>query len=149
VSQPVSFESGDDTRPTLVRCRLVAGLLAALPLVVAVLFAVIDLRVPVGPLGWPAAIGGVIAPLVAHRLFALLRSRVPMDTALAVRGERYLSALLVALGVTEAAALAGVLIAEFTGESVALIGLATHVLTAVVLWPNDERVRGFHGESRS
>jgi hypothetical protein len=149
MSRAGSIGPADDTGPILTRCRIVAGLLAVVPVVLAGASTAVDLRAPVGPLALPAALGGAIAPVVAYRLFTMLRSRVPADADIALRGERYLSGLVVALGVTEATALGGVLIAEFTGEPLALLGLATHVLTAGALWPSDERVRGYHGETRS
>lgn len=128
------------------RCRIVVGALAVAPLVVAGVLAAVDLRGEVGPLALPAAIAGAVSPAVALRCLARLRRRVAASAPLEARGERYLSALLVALGITEAAALAGVLVAEFTGEPFALLGLATHVLFVGVAWPSEERLETFHGE---
>lgn len=144
-----SLGSPDDTRPALTRCRIVAGALALAPLIVAGVLSAVELRAPIGPLALPAALAGALAPAVAYRLFRMLRARVPAGAGVAVLGDRYLSGLVVALGVTQAAALVGVLVSEFTGEPLALLGLATHVLTVGVLWPTDERVLGFHAERRA
>ena len=138
--------SEGDVAGIVTRCRIVLGSLACAPVIVAGVLSAVDLRAPVGPLALPAALAGAVAPVVALRLLARLRSSVPAGTTLELRGERYLTALLVAVGVTEAASLAGVLIAEFTAEPLALLGLATHVLLVGVLWPTDERFAAFHGD---
>jgi hypothetical protein len=144
-----STESSTSVAAIVTRCRIVLGALAFVPVVVAGVLAAVDLRAHIGPLALPAAIAGAVAPVVALRLFGWLRSRVPSAAPLETRGELYMSALLVAVGVTEAAAFAGVLIAEFTGEPFAMLGLATHVVLVGVVWPNDERFAAFHGEHDS
>ena len=144
-----STESSTSVAAIVTRCRIVLGALASAPVIVTGVLAAVDLRARVGPLALPAAIAGAIAPVVALRLFGWLRSRVPDGAPLETRGELYMSALLVAVGITEAAAFAGVLIAEFTGEPFAMLGLATHVVLVGVVWPNHERFAAFHGEHDS
>jgi hypothetical protein len=141
-----STESSTSVAAIIARCRIVLGALAFAPLIVAGVLAAVDLRAQVGPLALPAAIFGAIAPVVSLRQFGRLRSRVAPGVPLETRGEHYLTALLVAVGITEAAAFAGVLISEFTGEPLAMLGLATHLVLVGVVWPNEERFAAFHGE---
>jgi hypothetical protein len=125
------------------RSRLLIGWLAATPLVLALLVGLL------GPLGTnaalvgPAALLGLVSPVIGYRLYLLLRDRIPSEADVEARCRSFVSAGLVALAVTDGIALLGLVAYFVSGQPYSLVGVATHVLLAGAIWPSPERLQAF------
>jgi hypothetical protein len=97
-------------------------------------------------LALPAAILGLIAPVVGYRAFHGIRSRVPREADTQVRCDRFQKATVAALSVTEGAALLGIVAHMVSGDWPALTGVVTHVILTGAIWPSRARVDDFRGE---
>jgi hypothetical protein len=138
------FQADDGAnRRVLMRARTVA---AALVLGVLAFIAVSGIlpRVPsLGVLVLPAAAFGAISPVFGYRLYLLLRERIAPGASAAECRATFLRAVVLALAVTDAAAVFGVLVHALTGDLLVLIGAFMHVLLAGAIWPTEDRLQLF------
>jgi hypothetical protein len=130
-------------RATVARARLIAGALVAGVLLLTTASGLIRATAGLGGTVIPAAVLGAVGPVIGFRLYLLTRDRIPRDAPDDRRRAAYLRAVLLALAVTEAAALFGVVVHGLTGNPLALIGVLTHVLLAGAIWPAPERLETF------
>jgi hypothetical protein len=130
-------------REVLRSSRVVAGLGVAVPLVLAAASGLLPRVDGSAALVIPSAVAGAAGPVVGYRLYQLQRERLPRAAAEADCRRAFLRATVLALGITEGAALLGIVVHGMTGELLALIGLFMHVLLAGALWPTEEKLQGF------
>jgi uncharacterized membrane protein len=134
-------------RETLQRARLIVGALIGGVLILTALSGWMPRADGLVGLVVPAAVVGAASPVVAFRLYHLLRERITPTATDAVRRETYLRANVLAFAITEGAALFGVIVFALTDAPLALIGVAMHVLLAGALWPTEEKLAGFVGDA--
>lgn len=134
---------------TLRESRIIAAALVAGPaLFLAVTFGMTPGDADLGPLVTIAMVLGLASLPVAWRLEGSMRERVPATAVEEERCRRYQVAFLVSLGVTEGAALFGLVAWTLTRNPMALVGFATHLLFAGATWPSEERLsRWIRGEA--
>jgi hypothetical protein len=132
---------GSEPEPTLRTARIAA--VALLSGVVAMALAAWLLRprvtasVPI--LVGPAALAGLVALVIGYRVYQAIRSRGHE----AGRREAFLRATIVALAITEGAALFGVVAFLLSGNPATLFGVASHVLLTGAIWPSASRLEIF------
>ncbi len=136
-------ESPTDPALALRTSQLIVGALVVGPLVFAVIAGFVDLGSRVRVLSLPAALFGVVSPVIGYRLYHTIRDRLAPDASDGERCRAFLQANLVALAVTEAAAFLGIVAYMLSREPWGLLGLLMHVLLAAAIWPSDERFHGF------
>ncbi|MDX1389522.1 MAG: hypothetical protein R3344_10060, partial [Acidobacteriota bacterium] len=100
-------------------------------------------------LALPAALAGLIAPVVAYRVYLRLCERSPRNAGLQDRCTAFIRATLVALAVTEAPALLGLVVFLLSGAPLALSGVAAHVLLTGAIWPSRTRLEVFLSDAGS
>jgi len=134
-----------DRDVTLTRVRAVALTLVAAMLAMAVGVAFVAREIPpradgdvAGVLVPLTALFGLVSPVLGYRLYLLIRER-PAPAAV----ERFRTATILGLAVTESAAFSGLIAYLLSGRVETLIGLVTHILLAGAIWPSDERLRMF------
>jgi hypothetical protein len=126
---------------------LIALVLLVGPLPLLALRWIAPLESSLGRLVAPVALIGIVNPLLAYRVYLAQR-----DASRAAAGpapdtaQRFRRATVLAFAVSGAAALLAGLGYWLTGEPVTMLGLATHVLAAGALWPNEERLGAFEPE---
>ena len=134
----------DDPHIVLRIVRMIVG--ALLVSVLGLALAVVWLA-PLGStrvLDLPAGVIGLIAPVLAYRLYQLQRERVAVGASVTERCAAFARASILAVAVTEGAAMVG-LVAHLLGGAVApLVGVATHVLLVGAIWPTPQRFALFH-----
>jgi len=137
--------STGDREAALSRARLIALALVAGTVALALAIAVIARQIPPHPDGGAArvmvplsALFGLVSPVLGYRLYLLIRER-PAPAA----AERFRTATILGLAVTEGAAFSGLIAYLLSGRYETLIGLVTHILLAGAIWPSDERLRMF------
>jgi len=91
----------------------------------------------------PAALAGLISPVIAYRLYSVLGARLSPDTALGVRCEAFQRVTVIALSVTAGVALFGILTYGLSADPAALTGVATHLLLSGAIWPSRVRLESF------
>jgi hypothetical protein len=128
---------------TLAKARLIAGALAAGVLALALVAGLVDVDAGVRALTAPAALLGIVSPVIGYRVYHYQRERAPADEGVAPACARFLRATVAALAVTEAAALFGVVAFMIGGGPYALVGVAMHLLLAGALWPSEEKLDRF------
>lgn len=136
-------DDGPSPATTLNTARLMAGGMAAGVLFIAALSGLFEPSGALSALIGPAALFGLVSPVLGYRLYLLMRERVPTAADTPERCRTFLRATLSALSITEAAALFGVLVFVFTAEWYAAVGVATHILLTGALWPTQERLGTF------
>jgi hypothetical protein len=130
-------------RSAVAQARIIAAALAAGVLVLAAISGVVRLPPSLFSLATPAGLCGLVSLVIGYRLYAWLRERVPSGASHRQRCAAFVRATIVALAVTESTALFGVIVFWLSGEPIALIGVATHIILAGALWPGPERLRAF------
>lgn len=97
--------------------------------------------------GWAgaAALVGLVSPVVGYRLYVWLGTRLPRRAAEAEVDAAWARATVVALAVTEAAALLCAVAFLLTRDPATYLGPAMHVLLTGALWPGPERRNAFAG----
>jgi len=128
---------------TLRTARAMAGALGAGVVLFALVASTLDLSSGFDALTAPAALFGLIAPVLGYRIYLHLRDSVPAGESVDVVCGLYLRATVFALGITEAAALLGVVAFMLGGGAFALVGLPMHLLLTGALWPSDEKLARF------
>jgi uncharacterized membrane protein len=91
----------------------------------------------------PAAIIGAVSPIIGYRSYQLQRDRLTRDAGTARRLEVFFRANLIAMAITETAALFGLVVHALTGSMLTLLGVLMHVLLAGALWPTVEKLESF------
>ena len=140
-ADPVS--AGERESATLKRTRLLATAMAAGVLLLTAVSGVVSIPPVTRALAAPAALLGIVSPLLGFRLFAWLRERAATETSHATHCAAFLRATLLALSVTEAAAIFGVISFWMSGRIESLIGVVMHVILSGALWPTPEKLEAF------
>ena len=91
------------------------------------------------PLVVPVGVLGLVAPAIAWRAQARMLEAARGGTDMGRRA--YVRSVAVGLGITEAAAMCGVLVWLLSRQPHALAGLPMHLLMVGALWPTEERLR--------
>lgn len=138
------YAAGDESVVRTLRIARVisGGLLVGVLVATFVAHVVVpDRRVNV--LVLPAALAGLVAPVIGYRLYHGLRGRVSPRSRVATRLEVFVRATVSALAVTEAAALFGAAAYWAGRDWAALTGVATHLLLTGAVWPSGIRLEVF------
>ena len=128
---------------TLRQARVIAAALIAGPIALLGLAVAIPVSLAVETLTLPAGLAGLVAPVAAYRLYATSRERVAAATPPAERCAAFVRATLLALGISEAAALAGLVVFWGSRHPAALTGIAMHLLVSGAVWPSRARLEVF------
>jgi len=129
---------------TLIATRSIAS--ALLVLVLAVASVAVWLSPGGGgfrPLVVPVALAGLVSPVVGYRLYFLVGSRTKPDADVEARGGAFQAATVVALSVTNGAALLGIVTYMLSSDLAAMTGVVTHVLLSGAIWPTRVRLESF------
>ena len=94
----------------------------------------------IGFLAGPASLLGLVAPVIGYRLWLWMLEQVPAGADARQRCERFARATLVALSITELAAVLGLVAWVASGEPFTLAAVVTHVVLAGAIWPRRERL---------
>ena len=129
---------GSDRARDLARARLLTAVLTAGPLLLLGAVSLLPSPGTTDVLVLPAGLFGLVAPAIAWRLQARILERARGSAS--ERRRTYVRSLLVALAVTEGAAMLAVLAWHLSREAVALLALPMHLVLAFALWPSEERL---------
>ena len=132
-------------RATLLRSSLVVGAITVGVLTMAIVAAFIRISSEMRYLMPPAALLGIVSPVIGYRIYLGLKRRMPRDAGPEQRCQRFLMATIIAMAVTEGIALFGVVAFMLSGAPACLIGVLTHVILAAAIWPTPERLELFIG----
>lgn len=132
-----------DSTGIVARARVIVLALTLGVLAFAALGEFIGARTGPRALVAPAALAGVVSPVIGYRLYHWLQERGRTSATVEARCAAYLRATVVAVAVTEGVALFGVVAYLLSGEIAALIGVVTHVVLAGALWPTPEKLTSF------
>lgn len=130
------------------RTRLVVAVLVASAVGIAAVGVAVVASGDVSAEGWgrlvlAAGLVGLIAPVMGHRAYERMRSGVRRLPDNGPRHTGFQRATIVAVAITYAAALGGIVIYMRSGEWMALSGVATHVLLGAAIWPSRTRLESF------
>jgi len=114
-------------------------------LVMTIVSAFVKLSSGLSVLVSPAALLGILSPVIGYRIYLALRRRTPQEAGIEQRCQRFFTATIVAMAVTEGIALFGVVAFMLSGAPACLIGVLTHVILAAAVWPTPERLELFMG----
>ena len=98
---------------------------------------------------FPVSLIGLVSPVIGYRLYLLRRERVPTGASRTEACRAFLHAGIVALAVTQGAAILGLVGYALSGTLSALSGVLTHVLLVGAIWPAPERLESFLGREAS
>ena len=132
-----------DSHSALLTARFVAGGLAAGALILTALVGLVAGPVRFEGLTPPAALLGLVSPVIGYRLYALLAERVSPTADAGACCQAFSRATVVALSVTDVIALFGIVAFALSGKPAALIGVLTHVILTGAIWPSEERLETF------
>ena len=136
-------DDGRAERDALGRSRVVVGGMVAGVLVLTAVAGFIPRLDGAEAFVLPAAIIGAVSPIIAYRMYQLQRDRLTRDAGTARRHEVFLRANVIAMAITETAALFGLIVHALTGSLLTLLGVLMHVLLAGALWPTVEKLESF------
>jgi hypothetical protein len=129
---------------TLLTSRIVAaGMLVA---VLAIAAAALAMPPGVGRyrgLVVPAALAGLVSPVIGYRLYALSGAKVTREDDVVSKCGRFQHATVTALAVPFSAALLGIVVTLLSGDPAAMTGVVTHVLLTGAIWPSRVRLKSF------
>ncbi len=126
------------------------SLLAGVLIATAVVWWVHSGRTPsLSVLVFPAALAGLIAPVIGYRVYLRVRERSPDGADAQGRCAAFVRATLVALALTETVALFGIVVFLLSGARLALSGVAAHVLLTGAIWPSRARLDVFLSDAGS
>lgn len=131
------------------RARMIAAVLGGSPLLFVVVIAALGGEARNDRFDLPAALAGLVALPVAWRVHAILLDRARKGRDETARADGFVVAIVVALGITEFAALLGLIAHLLSRELLPLVGLATNLILARMLWPSRERLDAFLDEPGS
>ena len=149
MTRPVDSTTTGETseRGAVGRARRRAGLLVLAALIPTAVSGVLPLRARVEFLAMPAALAGLVGPVIGYRLYLLFRERIDADSEVGERCRGFVRATTYALSITAAIAVAGAILFALTHEVATLVGALGHVLLAGAIWPSAERLEAFLEES--
>ncbi len=127
--------------PAALRSRALTLAVAPLAVLVAALLAPADRVFPV--LVAPAALSGLVLPVVGYRVYHYLLERVGERADSTSRTRAFRTATLAAMGITGCAALFGIVAFWLSGSPPALLGTAMHVIVVGAVWPAPQRLERF------
>lgn len=134
---------GADDRVLTATRTVAAALLVAVLVLAAIAYRISpgtgDFRVLV----IPAALAGLVSPVIAYRLYSVLGARTSPDAALGVRCDAFQRVTVVALAVTAGAALFGIATYAMSSDLAAMTGVVTHVLLSGAIWPSRVRLESY------
>lgn len=132
--------SREPLEATLRATRVVIVALVAGPAALVIAGAVFDLGAEVPAIAATlTTLAGLVAPAIAWRLYGSLRGRAAASAAPAERAQALRNAIVVALAVTEFAAILGALAFATTRNPAPLVAPAMHAILAGAVWPTRER----------
>lgn len=126
---------------TLTQARIIALALVLGPLVFWIVAHFIRIGSGEDYLVMPAVLFGLVSPVIGYRIYLKIREGSPNDIEGA--NQAFLRANIVALAVTEAAALFGCVAYLVSYNPLTYIGYLMHVLLAGAIWPNEFRLQQF------
>ena len=130
-----------DSSVTVAR-TIVAGLVGSV-LLLALLSALYDPAIGFDVLTAPAALLGLVSPVLGFRIHTTREQEIPAAADSLERRARYLRAIVYPLAVTQGGAMFGVVSFWLGGGVFSLVGVLTHLLLAGALWPSPERLTRF------
>ena len=140
---PEARNGGAGRRSTLSTARVVVGAGAVGPLILAGIAEWIEIEVQLPQLVLPAALLGVVSPLIGFRWTAMIREKLRPSSGEAESCAAFLRATFSAMAVGEAIALFGVVAYLLSDRPLALIGVVTQFILGGAIWPTDERLDHF------
>lgn len=126
---------------TLRSARLVAAMIAMNPVVFTAAVAALGGTPSSSVLVFPAMLVGLFALAVAWRVYVALGAGGASGEE--GRCRRFVMATVLAMAVTECAALFGIVAFMLSREWAALAGVATHVILCGAIWPTEARLDSF------
>jgi hypothetical protein len=91
----------------------------------------------------PSVLAGLVAPVVAYRVYLKIGSGVPPDASHDAVAAAYLRAILIALAITEATSLLCAVAFLLSGDRMTYVGPAMHLILTGAIWPREERFESF------
>jgi hypothetical protein len=91
----------------------------------------------------PAALVGLVSPVIAYRLYSVLGAKMPPDIANGLRCEGFQRVTGIALSVTAGAALLGIVTYGMSSDPAAMTGVVTHVVLSGAIWPSRVRLESY------
>ncbi len=135
--------AADPGSSALGRARWIALALVGGPLALLAVTVAAPLSFDAGALTLPVGLAGLVVPVAAYRLYLTQRDRVAAAMSPEQRGAAFVRATLLALGVSEAVALSGLVVWWGSRHPAALTGIAMHLLVAGAVWPSRPRLELF------
>jgi hypothetical protein len=132
-------------KATLLRSSIVVGAITTGVLTMTIIAAFIELSTEIRSLMPPAALLGIVSPVIGFRIHLALKRRIPQEAGIEQRCQRFFTATIIPMAVTEGVALFGLIAFMLCREPACLIGVLTHVILAAALWPTPERLELFIG----
>jgi hypothetical protein len=122
--------------------------IAALLLLLVLAFAAVAIWLSPGIGGYrrlvvPVALAGLVSPVIGYRLYFLVGSRTAPDADIEARCGAFQAATVIALAVTDGAALLGIVTYMLSSDLAAMTGVVTHVLLTGAIWPTRVRLESF------
>ena len=134
---------------TVARMRLIVLALTAGVLALATASGFIELGVLefARVAGMLAGLAGLVVLPAAWRVYLAMREGSSDVADVQTGCNRYSSAVLMALAMSEGVAFIGIVFYLMGAEIVSMLGVVTHVLLTGVLWPTAEKVHPFLGRA--
>ncbi len=129
--------------PTVTAGRTLAVGLVAGVLLLTLLAGLYDLSIGFTALTAPAALLGLVNPVLGYRIHVRQWQRIPADAQAADRRACYLRSIVLPLAVSEGVATLGVVSFALGGGAFSLVGVLTHLLLTGALWPSADRLSRF------
>lgn len=136
---------GGAVQTTLTQARLIVAALVGGVLVMLALSGFLALPGNLGFLGLPAGLLGLVCPVIGYKLYTSRRDAIPPEADVRARCGVFMTATVLALAITEAAAFFGIVVFLLSRDWTALTGVLTHVLLAGAIWPSADRLQLFVG----
>lgn len=135
--------NGAEGRVLTATRTVVAALLVAVVALAAIVYRISPGTGDLQVLVIPAALAGLVSPVMAYRLYSVLGAKTPTDAALGVRCDAFKRVTVVALSVTAGAALLGIVTYAMSSDLAAMTGVVTHVLLSGAIWPSRVRLESY------
>jgi hypothetical protein len=132
-------------KATLLRSTIVIGAITAGVLAMTIVAVFIRLSSEMRSLMPPAALLGIVSPVIGYRIHLAIKRRIPPDAGIEQRCQSFFMATIIPMAVTESIALFGLIAFMLCREPACLIGVLTHVILAAAIWPTRERLELFTG----
>lgn len=135
--------TGAEDRVLTATRTVVAALLVAVLALAAIAYRINPATGYLQVLVIPAALAGLVSPVMAYRLYSVLGAKTPPDAALGVRCDAFKRVTVIALSVTAGAALLGIVTYAMSSDLAAMTGVVTHVLLSGAIWPSRVRLESY------